>query len=266
VGIRHTFSQDLAGEITAYYKDVRNLLSTREIISTLQDNPVNYTIFLIDDFAVVKGIDLSLTKRARDFLSGTIGYSYLDAKGSGSSAREFYYLFQDTETPLPLREYPLEFDVTHTFRANLNLFLPGEFGPSVLGVRPLADVNANMQFRVASGPPYTPTDSRGNPGELGSGRLPSTQSVNLRADKHVTMGRFDIGLFVDVRNLLDNINVADVHSRTGLPDDDGNHPRRESYTTAEEYLRAVDNWRWYSTDPEHYDRPRTITVGATFDF
>jgi hypothetical protein len=80
------------------------------------------------------------------------------------------------------------------------------------------------------------------------------------------MGRFDLGLFVDARNLFDNTNIADVHSRTGMPDDDGNHPRREGYASMDEYLRAVENWRWYSTDPEHYDRPRTITVGATFNF
>ncbi len=266
VGLRHAFTPDLAGEVTAYYKDVENLLATREIISTLRDNPVNYTIFLIDDYAVVKGVDLTLTKRASDYLSGSLSYSYLDAKGTGSSAREFYYLFQDTETPLPEREYPLEFDVTHTFKANLNLYLPSDFGPSLGGLHPLGDLNANTQLTIASGIPYTPTDSRNNPGDVGSRRLPSTQITNLRVDKYISLGRLAMGLFVDVRNLFDTVNVVDVYPRTGQPDDDGNIPQRESYATEEEWARAVQNWRAYTKDPDHYGQPRTVTVGATVNF
>jgi outer membrane receptor protein involved in Fe transport len=266
VGLRHAFTPDFAGEITAYYKDVKNLLATREIISTLANNPVNYTIFLIDDYAVIKGVDVSLIKRASDFLSGTLSYSYLDAKGTGSSAREFYQLYRGTESPLPNREYPLEFDVTHTFKANLNLYLPGDFGPSVIGFHPVGDLNANMQFTYSSGIPYTPTDSRGNPGDVGSRRLPSTQTTNLRVDKYLSLGKLDMGLFVDVRNLFDRVNVVDVYPRTGQPDDDGNIPLRESYSAAEEWEEAVENWRAYAADPDHYGRPRTVTVGATLNF
>ncbi|MCU0610320.1 MAG: TonB-dependent receptor [Candidatus Eisenbacteria bacterium] len=266
VGIRHSFDPNLAGEVTAYYKDVENLLATREIIATLQDNPVNYTIFLIEDFAVVKGVDLTLTKRATESLSGSVSYSYLDAKGSGSSAREFYYLFQDTETPLVRREYPLEFDVTHTFRANLNFFMPPGFGPSIVGLRPLADMNTNLQFNVASGAPYTPTDSRGNPGEVGSRRLPSNTRTDLRVDKNLAVGRLQFGLFADVRNLFDRVNIVDAYSRTGRPDDDGNPPTRESYASEEQYRRAIENWRAYCKDPDNYGTPRTITVGATLSF
>ncbi|MBN1424175.1 TonB-dependent receptor [Candidatus Fermentibacteria bacterium] len=266
VGIRHSFIPNVAGEVTAYYKDVENLLATREIIATLQDNPVNYTIFLIEDFAVVKGVDMSLTKRASENLSGTVSYSYLDAKGSGSSAREFYYLFQNTETPLVRREYPLEFDITHTFRTNLNILLPQDFGPRILGQRPLADLNANVQFNVASGAPYTPTDSRGNPGVVGSRRLPSTTRTDLRVDRNIRFGGVQFGLFADIRNLFDTENVADVYPRTGRPDDNGTPPLREAYATEEQYLGALENWGAYCKDPNNYGAPRTMTIGATLRF
>jgi outer membrane receptor protein involved in Fe transport len=266
VGLRHAFTPDLAGEVTAYYKDVENLLATRDVISTLRDNPVNYTIFKIEDFAVVKGIDVTLTKRAADYLSGSLSYSYLDAKGSGSSAREYYYLFRDTETPLPKQEYPLEFDITHSLKANLNFYLPQDFGPALGGVHPLGDLNANMQFTYATGSPYTPTDSRGNPGDIGSRRLPATQNTNLRVDKYFSTGRLDVGVFVDIRNLFDYVNVVDVYARTGQPDDDGNMPVRESYATEEEWRAAVENWKRYCKDPDHYGQPRTVTVGMTVNF
>jgi hypothetical protein len=236
------------------------------VISTLQDNPVNYTLFLIEDFAVVKGVDLSFTKRTSDYLSGTLTYSFLDAKGSGSSAREYYYLFRDTETPLPKREYPLEFDITHAFKANLNFYVPRDFGPRVLGMNLLGDINANMQFQIATGAPFTPTDTRGNPLEVGSRRMPSTQTTNLRIDKFFSAGKFDVGFFIDVRNLFDKVNVVDVYDRTGKPDDDGYAPLRESYRTVEEYLAATENWKAFVKDPDHYGGPRRILIGATFDF
>jgi outer membrane receptor protein involved in Fe transport len=266
VGLRHAFTVDLAGEVTAYYKDVENLLSTRDVISTLRDNPVNYTIFKIDDYAVVKGVDISLTRRASEYLSGTVSYSYLDAKGTGSSAREYYYLFRDTETPLPSREYPLEFDITHSLKANLNFYLPPDFGPALGSFHPLGDLNANAQYSYSTGPPFTPTDSRGNPGDVGSRRLPSTQNTNLRVDKYLSLGRLDFGLFVDVRNLFDRVTVVDVYSRTGEPDDNGNIPLRESYATEEEWQEAKENWKAYVTDPDNYGRPRTVTVGMTVNF
>ncbi|MBN1425370.1 TonB-dependent receptor [Candidatus Fermentibacteria bacterium] len=266
IGIKHAFNPDLAGEVTAYYKDVENLLATRKIISTLNQNPVNYTIFLIEDFAVVKGMDISLTKRAASYLSGSLTYSYLDAKGSGSSAREYYYLFRDTETPLPKREYPLEFDVTHSLKANLNLYMPQDFGPPIAGFHPLGDLNANIMASISTGPPYTPTDSRGNPGEVGSRRLPGMQTANLRIDKYLSVGRLGMGLFVDVRNLFDQRNVVDVYPVTGKPDDNGNIPLRESYADEETWQQAVENWKRYVDDPANYDQPRTITVGATMRF
>lgn len=266
VGIRHAFTPELAGEVTAYYKDVENLLATREIIATLQDNPVSYTIFLIEDFAVIKGVDMSVTRRAGEFLSGTLSYSYLDAKGSGSSAREFYYLFQNTETPLVRREYPLEFDVTHTLRANVNLYLAPQFGPRLMGLRPLSDLNANVQFSVASGAPYTPTDSRNNPLAVGSRRLPSTTRTDLRVDKNITLGGVQFGLFADVRNVFDVENVVDVYPRTGRPDDNGTAPHREAYASEEQYRHAVENWRAFCKDPNNYGAPRTMTIGATVRF
>ena len=266
IGVKHAFNPDLAGEVTAYYKDVENLLATRKIISTLSQNPVNYTIFLIEDFAVVKGVDLTLTKRAASYLSGSLTYSYLDAKGTGSSAREYYELFRDTETPLPKREYPLEFDMTHSLKANVNFYMPEDFGPAIAGFHLLGDLNASVLASISTGPPYTPTDSRGNPGEVGSRRLPGVQTTGLRLDKYVSVGRLGLGLFLDVRNLFDRHNVVDVYPVTGEPDDNGNIPLRESYADEETWQQAVENWKRYVNTPDNYDQPRTITVGATMRF
>jgi outer membrane receptor protein involved in Fe transport len=268
IGLKYAFSPDVAGEVTAYFKDVTDLLASRKQTSLFQDNPVTYDMFIIEDFAVIKGIDISLSKRASEFLSGTLTYSYLNAQGTGSSPREGYYIYSSSTTPIPKREYPLEFDVTHSLKANANLYLPMDFGPELFFFRPFADLNLNVQYNYASGPPYTPEDSRGNPSpDVGSRRMPSTQTADMRIDKMFNIGdMFAWGLFLDVRNLFDVENVVDVYRNTGEPDDNGNPPDIEGYATEEAWREAYENWQVRYRNPFNYSNPRLIRMGAMVQF
>lgn len=268
VGLKYAFNPDVAGEITAYFKDVTDLLATRKETSLFRDNPVTYDMFIIEDFAVIKGIDISLSKRASEFLSGTVTYSYLNAQGTGSSPREGYYIYSSSTTPIPKREYPLEFDVTHSLKTNVNLYLPPDFGPELWFFKPFADLNGNVQFNYASGPPYTPEDSRGNPSpDVGSKRMPATHTTDLRIDKTFHLNEMlSYGLFLDVRNLFDNENVVDVYKNTGLADDNGNRPDPAGWLTEEAYLAALANWETRVRTPGNYSNPRIIRVGATLVF
>lgn len=276
VGLRHAFTPDMAGEVTAYYKDVENLLATRQITTIYDRKLAQYNIYVLEDFAVVKGIDLTLMRRASQFLSGSISYSYLDAKGTGSSGREFYYRYRDFVDILPKREYPLEFDVTHSLKANVNLYLPSGFGPSLFGFKPLSDLNTNLQYNLSSGPPYTPTDRKGTPLEPGSKRLPPTQTLDMRMEKNLKLGGMKYGLFLDVRNLFDTRNARNVYTFTGKPDDDGGRPRWDPayYGVAERgyeaawqrYLADVRNWERYVANPANFGAPRTIKVGLMTSF
>jgi outer membrane receptor protein involved in Fe transport len=268
IGLKYAFTPDVAGEITAYFKDVTDLLATRKQTSLYQDNPVTYDMFIIEDFAVIKGIDISISKRAAEFLSGTVTYSYLNAQGTGSSPREGYYIYSSSTTPIPKREYPLEFDVTHSLKINGNLYLPADFGPELVFFKPFADLNANVQYNYSSGPPYTPEDSRGNPSpDVGSRRMPSTQTTDLRIDKMFNIGEmFAWGLFLDVRNLFDVENVVDVYRNTGKPDDNGNPPDPEGYASEATWRAAYENWKVRYRDPINYSNPRIIRTGAMLHF
>ena len=268
IGLKYAFTPDIAGEITAYFKDVTDLLATRKLSTLVQDNPATIDMFIIEDFAVVKGIDISLTKRASEFLSGTVTYSYLNAQGTGSSPREGYYIYSSSTTPIPKREYPLEFDVTHSLKTNVNFYLPPDFGPRLVFFKPFSDLNTNVQFNYNSGPPYTPEDSRGNPSpDVGSKRMPATRTVDMRIDKTFQLNdMLRYGFFLDVRNLFDEENVGDVYKNTGMPDDNGNAPDREGWPTEESYQAALANWRARYKDPDNYSNPRIIRVGATVQF
>lgn len=277
VGFRHALGPDMRLDITGYLKDVDNLLATREVSTRVGDKHYRYTVYKPEDYAIVKGFELGLTKRAGRFLSGSIGYGFIDAKGTGSSPDEFYFRFRGTDMQPPRREYPLEFDVTHTFRVNANLFLPRGFGPRIFGFQPFSNLNANLQYNLSSGPPYTPTGVRG-PGEVGSKRLPSTSTANLRVDRMFSVGRFDWSLFLDVRNLFDAVNVVNVYAATGLPDDNGARPvwdaafytaryEEDGYASPEEMFQCnLDNWREFVNTPRNFGSPRIVRAGISFDF
>ncbi|MDI6839761.1 MAG: TonB-dependent receptor [bacterium] len=261
-GFRYAFTPYLAGEISAYYKDVKTLLSTRQMYTIFHKKLASYTIYKLDDFAVVKGIDLILRGPL-----GSISYSFQDAKGTGSSAREafyFYYYYGGTGNP-PQREYPLEYDITHTVKGNLILPLP--YG-----------LITGLSFSFMSGAPYTPRSPKGMVLELGSKRMPSTSNIDLRIDKGFKFGSLDFSLFGVVQNLLNTKNVVDVYSMTGKPDNDGDPPdwdptyyesvyRDAGYSSAREMYEAnLANWKWYCNDPTNYSNPRIINVGVELKF
>ena len=297
VGVGHAFTPDLSTEVTAYFKDVENLLSTRSMSTFWRRNLVTYTIYKLEDFATISGVDVSLTKRF-GLLSGSIAYSYLNAKGTGSSGREFYHRYLNTGIPLPKRAYPLEFDVTHSAKAALNFYLPAfpelskQFEGVPVWLSVLSDLNANIQFTFASGPPYTPEDLRGTPLEIGSKRLPSYTNFDIRVDKGFKLGNLKYTIFLDVRNVFDTKNVVNIHPETGKPDDDGNPPKwdpiayesmldREPYLqrkyaedpdnlTPEDaynlYLADYANWKACCDDIRNYSDPRLIRAGVRFSF
>jgi len=216
----------------------------------------SYTIYKVKNSAKVKGIDLTITKKASRYLSGSLSYSYLVVKGTGP-AYWYYY------TGNNWIEYPLEFDVTYSFKTNLNLYSPEGCGPQLFGFKPLSDFNANLQFTYYTGAPYTPLDSKGNPGIPGSVRLPSTQGTDLKIVKGFKIaGGLRCGLFLDVRNLFNVENVVDVYPYSGKPDDNGYPPLLEGYGyDYDAWEKAYKVWQRRQRDPANYGPPRIVRMG-----
>jgi len=287
VGLKHRLNDAVGLEMSAYFKDVQNLLSTRQV-STIYDNqPVSYTKQTMDDYAKIKGIDLRVRFQGMKGLYGEVSYSYLDAKGTGSNNREFYYQFLGTGAQLPAKEYPLEFDITHSFKANLNYYVRPDIFKNPWAMLLLGNTNFNTQFNFSTGRPYTPQDKNGKPLELGSRRLPSYLNMDLRVEKILPFSKqIKLGLYVDIRNLLNKKNVVDVYRRTGdpklpLPNKpeyvEGNYSvwntlydpytGKQAFSSERDYFNAwLQDWENYYNDPYNFSQPRIIRIGTTLYF
>ncbi|HEY6906837.1 MAG TPA: TonB-dependent receptor, partial [Ignavibacteriaceae bacterium] len=86
-GIKYKLTESWALDLTAWYKDITDLLSTLQVSYLSQD----YVVFYNSDYASVKGIDLTLQKRYSNYLSGSIDYTYMVAKGNNSQPLGGYF-------------------------------------------------------------------------------------------------------------------------------------------------------------------------------
>lgn len=266
LGLDHLLADDIRLDVTAYYKDISDLVTTR---TSFKVAGKSVTKFFSDDYGSVKGFDLSLEKLARSgFLSGSISYSYMIANGNGSTALEPYYTFLTStiDTLAPVTEYPLDFDQRHTLTAVVDYRVPLDWHGNLFGLPVPGGWGMNVVGYYGSGLPYTTTDNQGNRlGERNDSRLPPSYTVDMRLNKDFGMagGGALFTVFVEVDNLFDRRNVIDVYSQTGSPDDD-NFRTLGGLSLNQQELDRLDHL--YDHDPQNYSPPRTIRTGIEYRF
>lgn len=267
LGLDHLIGDLFHLNVTAYYKDIEDLVTTRPAYRLLGGGSV--TLFENGDYGSVKGFDVHLEKLAStSYFSGSVSYGYMIATGNGSSALEPYYTYITalTDTLAPVTEYPLDYDQRHTLTAVLDYRVPREFKGQFLGVPIPSAWGLNMVGRYGSGLPYTPTDAFGNRlGERNDARLPATYTVDMRFNKDFWLpsSGYELQFFAEVDNLFNRLNVIDVYSRTGQPDDDGS----DQIAASVEEQEVVDRLdRLYDHDPLNYTPPRTVRLGLGLKF
>jgi hypothetical protein len=124
------------------------------------------------------------------------------------------------DTMRPARaEFPLDFDQRHTLTAIVRGKAPPRAGPAIAGVRPLAGLEGAVVLRIASGLPFSMSDSSGDSlvGLPNGSRLPGNSSLDLLIRRSLHLGGATGGIYLDVRNVLNRRNVVAVRRDTGQP-------------------------------------------------
>lgn len=266
LGMNHLVGDDLRVEMTAYYKNISDLVTTRRLF-TVPGTSITY--FTNDDYGSATGIDISLERlKLNGFVSGSISYGYMVARGIGSNALEPYYTYltSSEDTLAPVTEYPLDFDQRHTITAMFDLHFPRNWKGHVFGLPVPGAWGLTLVGYLGSGLPYTKSDDKGTRlGERNEGRLPAYSSVDMRFNKDMFLGANGnmLTFFVEVENLFDRRNVLNVYARTGLPDDD-NIRNTTGLALDQNQLDQLNNL--YDHDPQNYGPPRTVRLGLEFSF
>ncbi len=246
VGISHQFSDRIAIDLTAYYKDITGLIGTRYFFPYVDGRYTGYTLYVNEDYANVKGFEINIDIRPDKYFSGGLTYTYSVSKGSASSETEQYPGTQES-TQL----YYLDFDKTHVFNFSGTYTIPEGEGPDFFGSMLMERMDISVIARVASGYPYTPSGRDIGFVEKNSLRMPATYSIDLMIGKEFpVIANYSLRIFAEVLNITDHRNILYVYGDTGDPNFtfEGGHSRE------------------YMQDPSNFGPPRSIRLGATFKF
>ena len=238
-GIRHAFSQDMVLDIAAYNKDKVSDLAARQLtlFDPYEKQETRLNVMTNADFGNVRGVDLSLVRRVGNYFNGSLAYTFEVAKGTGSdpqsylrtSARQTSSFTGDPVDP-PQAILPTDENRTHNVVGTLTMNFPNDFGKGRWYGALAHNLGAFARFRFTSGLPYTRIRNQSG-GQLApfsnfglaaiavepinSSQMPWYKSFDLRVTKGLQLGRFDVTLFGDFRNLFNFTNVASLFLETG---------------------------------------------------
>lgn len=257
IGLKQEIFEGTAIELTGYYKDTRDYVSSRPQVTGA--NSINYGIYFNRDYSKSIGMTFAFNQYVSRKFNFGIDYTFGVVEGSNSdpSAEYFNIIGQggaidstSQEVALTKLVQPLDWDRSHIL--NGSMFYSGN------------NWGANLLGRFSSGTPYTP--ARNIPGvtvgEVASNRnlrntarLPTRFTIDLNAYKDIKVGEDNyLQVFLNVYNLLDTKIVNSVYSDSGLPTRplpasiiEGAHPD-------------------FYNNPTFYAEPRRIQFGVQISF
>ena len=256
VGLQQQIGSELAFDVTGFFKDIRDYLALQRMRFSTIAGEDQYNIYLNRDYANVKGITFSLTKRRPPggLLSATLDYTYQLAEGNDNQSDAFFYNhLSGRENPLEV--IPLDFDQRHVVNSTVTLTSPGSWGISLIG-----------QF--ATGYPYTPLifnqnlDVRRN-----SERKPSQLNLDAHLFKDFNLGATRLRTFARIYNVLDRLNERYVFDDTGRASYSLNAERNQHAEWEPRYgMPGIHTLDEYDTRPHWYSPPRRILLGLSMSF
>jgi hypothetical protein len=248
LGVSQQLTEDLAVDMTAYIRDIRNLTGTRSDEIVVFGGSATYSKFVNSDFGFIKGIVISLNKKFAGGVSATADYTYQVARGSASDPTEARNAVTSGALP-EVQLVPLGWDQRHTLNATLSYNAPN-WGASFIS-----------QF--GTGTPYTPRRSTDITSLLTNSQAkPQFFNIDGQAFYALNFEPLRFVLFLRVFNLLDirnEVGVFDDTGRAGFTTDEARTLRTNPLQT----VNSVQDW--YRI-PTFYSEPRRVEFGINMEF
>ncbi len=284
VGFQQKLSNSTALKISAYYKELRDMIQSR--FYQFIPAPVNvYETYDNLDFATVKGFSVSYDMRRTGNISMNLTYTLQFADGTGSDANSSRGVGgRGVQRSL----FPMSYDERHRISGIVDYrYGSGKSynGPTIAGVDIFANAGLNLTGIAVSGRPYTSAlqadalGASGIKGSINGSRLPWNLTLNAQVDKSFNLSKpesqrsLGLNVYLRVSNVLDRRNIQGVYRFTGSPKDDGflNSARGIRFlengldpgSSLDSFLAA---YSWRLLNPDLYSLPRRIFLGAIFDF
>jgi hypothetical protein len=237
-GVRQSFGPDMVLDVSLYNKDKQSDVSVRTLALTGPDGQTNQLRVASNlDFGNVRGMDVRLDRRFGAWFNGTLGYTFQQAKGTGSDPFSYTSFFFFLTNTLSSDGLPPQAVITtndsrpHQLSGSMAVTVPADWkrGSTVGAI--FRNVGAFFTFRFASGLPWTtcPNDvsnkdivtqgacAKGlGSTSVNANRLPMFKNVDLRLTKGFNLGHtLDLTAYADFRNLFNWQTITSVFAATG---------------------------------------------------
>ncbi len=274
VGFTQQLGENVRFDVTAYYKDIKDLVQ----VKTISSFPNNFSSYRNSDFGTVKGIDFNVTMRRTHNVSVNVSYGLMWAIGTGSASGTQRNIAWTAADP-PKMTSPLDFDQRHKITLNMDYRLGDQEGPMLGNFYPFENAGINVLFNAGSGLPYTPEEvwnevflgaiSPVPSGPINSRYGPWTWRTDLKANRTFQISRLDLDVYVWVLNLFNTENYVDVYASSGQAGTTRwlSTPSGQAFLVNPNYPEnAGDYYRLAEMDPSRFGSPRQIRVGLSLNF
>ena len=242
IGLQQQLNSFLVADVTAYYRDVRNLLGTG-LYETYTGSDT-YGRYENADFGNVRGVTASLgISVPASGLRGALNYTYQSARGNGSDPRQAFFDAQGNNEATRVL-VPLDWDQRHNITADVT-YTDGGWSAGVIG-------------SFISGYPFTPLDIQRQPlvQLRNQARYNPEFTVDLRLARVVALGGVRGQVFLIGENVLDAYR-------------DDRFPRlfqTEIQAHEANGLGRINSLREFRYNPAVQSRPRQVRLGLQVDF
>jgi outer membrane receptor for ferrienterochelin and colicin len=250
IGLQQAIFENVVFDITAYFRDIRNLTGTRADEIYLYGGAGKYSQYVNSDFGFVKGLVVTLDKRFEDNWSAKIDYTLQFAKGNASDPNETRNQLASGQQP-EVQLLSLDWDQTHTLNMSLNYSSPLRWGASII-------------FQYGSGFPYTPTQSTTLSKLLNnSEKKPYTLNADVRFYYDFNLSdNLRLSLFARIYNIFDIKNQLNVYNDSGTAD----FTIDEYYRNRDDNPDIINSVDEYYRNPNYYSEPRRVELGLSIYF
>ena len=198
IGYAHSWN-GLLLNMAAYYKDVTDQVGW--IYFEDVRGSVSYSLAGNNNYADIRGLELTISKPRKKWISGFINYTYM------VNSTGYFGYTHNYQDPNKMRQYLqlnpyLEKPKPQPFaRINLDFKSPGNFGPGFSGIHPLGSISLSLLYTYQAGAfdTYNPNNI---PGIQNNIQWKDNYNVDLRLIKRLSIGRNQIEFFLDVTNAL----------------------------------------------------------------
>jgi outer membrane receptor protein involved in Fe transport len=218
VGIVQGLPFGITLDVSAYYKDVKDLVHEAAFFSNTGDFYVGYGNL---DYANIRGFHVNLEKMDSKFKT-YFNYNYQISTGKASDPgdQNIVEVYEDLkrQTERSPKDILMDYDRTHRFVANISYSTDKDEGPQIFGTHLFGHMNFSATLRFQSGQPYTDDDQF--LGLIYNKRMPDEFDLRIRVQKAFKIADVTYMIYLEGFNVLNqkvyNAAVFDDNSELNL--------------------------------------------------